>query len=70
MEVTRMAAYNVTTKVLLVDSNDARADTTSGSTAKAISDYLESVDSSKTIRNISVAQVSNTTVMVLIVHDS
>lgn len=65
-----MANYNVTTKVFIVDSNDARIDSVTGSTAKAISDYLESVDNSKVIRAIEITPVSNAQMNVLIIHDS
>lgn len=65
-----MANYNVTTKILIINIQDTSADNVTGSAAKAITDYLESVDAAKTIRSITVAPISNTRAAIIIIHDS
>lgn len=65
-----MVNFAVITKILIVDSNDSRLDSVTGSAAKAISDYLETVDNTKVIRAIEVSQISNTQAQIVIIHDS
>ena len=64
-----MANYAVITKVIMGDAGDTRADTVAGSLAKAISDYLETVDTGKTIRGIT-QSAHGQKVTVIIIHDS
>lgn len=64
-----MAAYAVTTKILLVDSNDSAADSVTGSAAKTVSDYIETLDlTTNAIYYFTVTPVSNSKVQVMIVH--
>jgi hypothetical protein len=63
-----MAAYNVKTKILIVDSQDVTVDTSAGA-AKTISDYIETLDSTtNAIVAVSVTQISNTKTRVQIIH--
>lgn len=66
-----MAAYSVTTKILIVDSNNTAADSVTGSAAKAISDYIETLDSTTgAIYFLTITPISNSRVHVCIVHKS
>jgi|TARA_R100001530_G_scaffold47170_2_gene35484 hypothetical protein len=64
-----MANYNTTTRVIINEPSVA-SDSTSGSLAKELNDYLESVDDSKTIRSIHSAQMRDGRIITVIIHDS
>jgi len=64
-----MANYNTTTKVIINEVN-AASDSTSGSYAKELNDYLETVDNTKTIRSIHSIQMRDGRIMTTVVHDS
>lgn len=64
-----MTNFNVTTKILVVESQDVTADTSTGS-AKTISDYIDSIANTKTIRSIFAVPISNTMMSVVIIHDA
>ena len=65
-----MANYAVTTSIVLIDHADESADTVSGSAAKAISDLVETIDNTKTIRLFSVVKLTNTQSSVIITYDA
>lgn len=66
-----MANFNVTTKVILHNGPNDSADSVSGSYAKEVTDYLETVTNTKTIRGIHSVWLPNSNcVMTVIVHDS
>ena len=61
-----MANYAVVTKVIIHNKAVADADTVAGSYAKEVSDYLESVTDTKTIRSIhSVELASSGSVLII-----
>ena len=64
-----MTAYAVTTKIIIGEPSTL-ADSVTGSFAKAISDYIETIDDSKTIRSTSMARISNALMAFTIVHDA
>ena len=64
-----MANYNTTTKIIINDIN-AEADSVSGSYAKEVNDYLETVDNIKTIRSIDSVVTREGRVATIIIHDS
>ena len=64
-----MANFNVTTKVI-INTISPGADSVSGSYAKEVNDYLQSVDDSKTIRSIHSIQMQDGRIMTVIIHDS
>jgi hypothetical protein len=64
-----MANYNTTTKVIIEDI-DTRPDSQSGSYAKEVNDYLETVDNTKTIRSINSVVTKEGRVATIIIHDS
>jgi len=64
-----MANYNTTTKVIVNDITPA-ADSVSGSYAKEVNDYLESVDNTKTIRSIETVLTREGRLATIIIHDS
>jgi len=64
-----MANFAVVTKVIIHNKDVSGADTVEGSYAKKISDYLESVDSGKTIRSIHSFEMDGI-VTTVIIHDS
>jgi len=65
-----MANYAVVTKVIIHSKVVADADTVAGSYAKAVSDYIESIDSTSQaiISMHSVELASSGSVMTIIVH--
>ena len=66
-----MANYGVITKVIIHSKVSSEADTVAGSYAKEVSDYLESVDNTKTIRSIHSSELASSgAVMTVIIHDS
>lgn len=64
-----MANYNTTTKVIVNDVTPA-ADSVSGSYAKEVNDYLETVDNTKTIRSIETVLTREGRLATIIIHDS
>ena len=64
-----MANYNTTTKVIVNDITPA-ADSVSGSYAKEVNDYLESVENTKTIRSIETVLTREGRLATIIIHDS
>ncbi len=64
-----MANFNVTTKVI-INTISPNADSVSGSYAKEVNDYIQSVDDSKTIRSIHSVQMRDGRIMTVIIHDS
>ena len=64
-----MANYNTTTKVIVNDVTPA-ADRVSGSYAKEVNDYLETVDNTKTIRSIETVLTREGRLATIIIHDS
>ena len=64
-----MANYNTTTKVIVNDVTPA-VDSVSGSYAKEVNDYLESVDNTKTIRSIETVLTREGRLATIIIHDS
>ena len=66
-----MANYAVITKVIIHSKINNDADTVAGSYAKEVSDYLETIDTSKTIRSIYSTEIaSSNSIMTVIVVDS
>jgi hypothetical protein len=64
-----MAAYNTITKILVVDSRDDRADSVSGSSAKTINDYIQTLDSTTNqIISINTSPLTSQLTRVQIVH--
>ena len=64
-----MANFNVTTKII-INTISPNADSVSGSYAKEVNDYIQSVDDSKTIRSIHSVQMRDGRIMTVIIHDS
>jgi len=64
-----MAPFAVVTKIIFGFPTD-EADTVAGSLAKKISDYIETVTNTKTIRSITSSKVQGNQVMITIIHDS
>jgi len=66
-----MANYAVVTKVIIHSKVVADADTVDGSYAKAVSDYIESIDSSsQAIISMHSVQLASGEIMTVIVHPS
>mgnify|MGYP005824288599 FL=1 len=66
-----MANYAVITKVIIHSKINNDADTVAGSYAKEVSDYLESIVNTKTIRSIhSTELISSNSIMTVIIVDS
>jgi len=66
-----MANYAVITKVIIHNKINNDADTVAGSYAKEVSDYLESIVNTKTIRSIhSTELISSNSIMTVIIVDS
>lgn len=66
-----MANFNVTTKVIIHNGPNDSADSVTGSYAKVVNDYIQTVDDGKTIRSIHAVYLPNSNcVMTTIVHDS
>lgn len=63
-----MANYDTTTKVIINDL-DQSADSVTGSLAKEVNDYFETVANTKTIRGFTMAAFGQKAI-VIIVHDS
>mgnify|MGYP001222962017 CR=1 FL=1 len=64
-----MAAYNTVTKIFVVSSTDVQSDSTAGSAAKTINDYIQTLDSTtNAIVSITSSPVSNTLTRVQIIH--
>ena len=64
-----MTNDDVTTKIMVLDSQDSTADSSSGS-ANSITTYLETIANTKTIRGFSVTPSGSSKMTVVIVHDS
>ena len=64
-----MANFNVTTKII-INTISPNADSVSGSYAKEVKAYIQSVDDSKTIRSIHSVQMRDGRIMTVIIHDS
>jgi hypothetical protein len=66
-----MANYAVITKVIIHSKINNDADTVAGSYAKEVSDYLETIDTGKTIRSIHSTEIaSSNSIMTVIIVDS
>jgi len=66
-----MANYAVITKVIIHSKINNDADTVAGSYAKEVSDYLESIVNTKTIRSIHSTEIaSSNSIMTVIIVDS
>ena len=66
-----MANYAVITKVIIHNKINNDADTVAGSYAKEVSDYLETIDTGKTIHSIYSTEItSSNSIMTVIVVDS
>ena len=63
-----MANYNTTTKVLIGDVSE-KADSVTGSIAKEISDYLQTIDTGKTLLAIGLT-IHAHKLVAMIIHDS
>lgn len=63
-----MANYNTTTKIM-IGSISEKADSVTGSIAKEINDYFQTVTDTKTIRATATATVGQMLIYV-VVHDS
>jgi len=64
-----MANYNVTTKVIVSNLN-IDADSVAGYIAKEVTDYLETVDDSKTIHALDIHPLGSSKAVAFIVHNS
>ncbi len=64
-----MPNYDTTTKIIINDMNPA-ADSVSGSYAKELNDYIQTVDNTKTIRSIHSVEMRDGRIMTVVVHDS
>ena len=66
-----MANYAVVTKVIIHSKINNDADTVAGSYAKEVSDYLETIVNTKTIRSIHSTELpSSSSIMTVIIVDS
>ena len=66
-----MANFAVITKVIVHNKVNNDADTVAGSYAKEVSDYLESIVNTKTIRSIhSTELISSNSIMTVIIVDT
>ena len=66
-----MANYAVITKVIIHSKINNDADTVAGSYAKEVSDYLETIVNTKTIRSIHSTELpSSSSIMTVIIVDS
>ena len=66
-----MANYAVITKVIIHSKINNDADTVAGSYAKEVSDYLETIVNTKTIRSIHSTEIaSSNSIMTVIIVDS
>ena len=66
-----MANYAVITKVIIHNKVNNDADSVAGSYAKEVSDYLETIDTTKTIRSIHSTELpSSSSIMTVIIVDS
>ena len=63
-----MANYNTTTKVLIGDVSE-KADSVTGSIAKEVNDYMQTIADTKTIRGFDIS-VHGHQLVVTIIHDS
>lgn len=64
-----MTNYSAVTKILLVDSQDASADSVSGSSANTVTTYIETLDSTTNqIISVTETPVSNNKTRVCIIH--
>ena len=66
-----MANYAVVTKVIIHSKINNDADTVAGSYAKEVSDYLETIVNTKTIRSIHSTELpSSSSIMTVIIVDT
>ena len=66
-----MANYAVITKVIIHNKINNDADSVTGSYAKEVSDYLETIVNTKTIRSIHSTEIaSSNSIMTVIIVDS
>ena len=65
-----MANFAVITKVIIHSAKIDGLDSESGSYAKKVSDYLESVDDAKTIYSIHSVERSDGSIATVIIHKS
>mgnify|MGYP005813954605 FL=1 len=66
-----MANYAVITKVIIHNKINNDADSVAGSYAKEVSDYLETIVNTKTIRSIHSTEIaSSNSIMTVIIVDS
>jgi len=66
-----MANYAVITKVIIHNKINNDADSVAGSYAKEVSDYLETIVNTKTIRSIHSTELpSSSSIMTVIIVDS
>ena len=66
-----MANYAVVTKVIIHNKINNDADSVAGSYAKEVSDYLETIVNTKTIRSIHSTEIaSSNSIMTVIIVDS
>ena len=63
-----MAAYNTTTKIFILDV-DSDADSVTGSAAKTINDYWQTLDATTgQVQQMNTVPLGNGKIMVIIVH--